>query len=273
MFGYVTAPALEFSSTNMVVALTLLVACWAVIGLVAGYVALMLTPLLATRFDAASTKEIVVLAVRALLHLAGWVLLLLAFFRSDWEASILGNAWADTVLKAVATLPAAVASALLTALAVVLLPRSSGSGRLWLGIANVLACLVLTALSFGGVFALTIRFGFSPDGSSLPKFIYMAGYAPLLLVSAVFLVVAVGTRFGAPWTHRRAGGVSTVLFTVGLVTTYVLLQRYGPVTIPVTEEPVTTEIVEAELGLFGAVALFAAGVLGLVAPTESGDAQ
>lgn len=260
----------------MVVALSLLVACWAVIGLVVGYVALMGAhglERLFPGFDAATTKEIVVLAVRALLLVAGWVLLLVAFFRSDWDASIFGNAWADTVMKAVATLPAAAASALLTALVVVLLPRSSGTGRPWLGFANVLACLVLTALSFGGVFFLTIRFGFSPDGNSLPKFIYLAGYVPLLLVSALFLIAAVGVRFGVSWTHRRAGGASTVLFTVGLVTTYVLLQRYGPVTIPVTEEPVTASIVDAELGLFGAVALFAAGVLGIVSPAESGDAE
>lgn len=263
--------AIDLTSENMVLALSLLVACWVAISLIVGFVWLVghSLDMLGLDFVLDSTLALVILVAKLLAQLTGWVLLLIAFLGSDSDVSLIDHVWGGQLLKALATVPAAGAAAVLTVTIVVMLPRSRSARGLWLRVGYVLACLILAVSTFGGLLFLTIELGIPPAHGSVPELVYALGFLPLLLVSGLFLMVTVALGFGASWTHPRAGGVRTVLFTVGLVATYLLLARYGPVAVPGGGEQLSAAIVEPKLGLSGVIAFLVAGVLGIVYPAAT----
>jgi hypothetical protein len=264
------AITLDPDSTGTVIALSLLVACWAVIALAIVYSALVAVRLFVPMIDGLdglAAREQLLLALKVLLHLVGWVLILMALFRSEWDASILDQSFANTAMKALATWPAAVASALLTVLVTLCLPPFRKRRPAWVRIGNVFLCVVLTGMAIGLFFLLSTKV--RQQGGSFPELIYLLGYGPLMLVSMLFLAAAIGVGFCSGQTHPRAGGIRTVLFAAALVATAVFLERFGPVPIPLAgAEPVTAEIAEAELGLWGAASLLITGLVGTLFPAE-----
>lgn len=268
----ITALGLDSGAANVVQALVVLSTCGVVFLLVAGYVLLVhvyfgeeLTSRFEYAFDGPSTAAIMKIA----LHLAGWVLILVSLFRSEWNGAFFENALADTALKALATWPAAVASALLTCLVVIVL-RGRTQQRWW-RLSTVGACMVIGTLPMAWVFVLA---AWAAPGSSsgLPDLIAILGYAPLMLVAIIVLAVTVGSGFLVGLTHSRAAGIRTALFAIGLVATVGWLKQHGPIHLPhIGGEPVTAAIVIPEVGAVGAGLLLLAGALGILFPTETAN--
>lgn len=252
----------------MVLALTLLIACWLVIGVVLVYV-VRLAGFAANELETAeiSGTDFLIAVGKVVLHVIGWAILLVAFFRSEWSIDAFDAAWANMLLTAVATAPAAAVSAVLTVLLTLFLP-GAGGGRRVPRVANVVCCLLITGVSAFGTVFLLARFG-TPAANNLAGIVLSFGFLPLLLVSCLFFAAAVGVGFGAGWVHPRAGGVRTLLFVLGLLATYRFLENEGPVR--VLGEIITADIVEKELGGYALIPLFLAGLLGLLVPPGSAE--
>ncbi|GAA1580405.1 hypothetical protein GCM10009789_37800 [Kribbella sancticallisti] len=248
----------------------LLIVCWVVVASVGGLVWFVFSVYgdhLFPDYEVDSGWSAAATLLRSALKIVGWVLVIIAVFRTPLDASIINRSFVDTAMQALALWPAAAASTALTILVAMMLPGASG--KLFRSL-PVIGSLVLSGVAMGLLFYLSNAV--VQDGG-FGAVIFLGGYGPLMLVSVLFLAASIGWGFFAGIIHPRAGGVRTVLFALGLVATVAFIDSHGPLQVPMPGvEPVTVSLVASALGGWGALALFVAGVLGIVLPVDTDEA-